>query len=418
MTGGRSVSSLIGGLAALLGMIAVLPSALGQQQAPAEFSTYRLFEGDGPVPNRDDDLQRLAGAIRKAQTPGSCPLGRLNMRVPKDDPLFQEALAAARRDALLGALDRLGLPVAGRLFVETTMFGTPEGHDAVYEIWPDRTPPTLRTTSTPPKGKKVKEGDRIVVTRVARDDADRYQTGIKTVQLVADSEGGRIVKSESYAPCSDPREKRLVATYVVPANPPPIVRLTALAEDHAGLMDKDVGEFPTGDWCGTLEWRFENWVEATAVSSGGASKRVGRADLVLRQKRDGTVEGTLLGSQTYDNWWGYSDRSKYCSWKTAGPQPVRARLDGTYEATRGHPMLQASEAQARIRAELVESHQCSSPPDQSDFGLELASMFPALVHKLERTGENAFAARLDISNVGERSRLDGHYVLTLRRTSD
>jgi hypothetical protein len=264
----------------------------------------------------------------------------------------------------------------------------------------------------------VKEGDRIVVKIVARDDADRWQTGIKTIQLVADSEGGRFVASENYAPCSDPKEKRVVATYTVPANPPPVVRLTALAEDHAGLMDKDVGEFPTGDWHGVLEWRFENWVEATAVSSGGTSKRVGRADLVLRQKRDGTVEGTLLGTQTYANWWGYSDRSKYCSWKTAGPQQVRARLDGMYEATRGHPMLQASEVQARIHAELVESHECVSPPDQSDFGLELASMFPALVHKLERTGDNAFSARLDISNAGARDWLKGHYALTLRRAVD
>jgi hypothetical protein len=97
---------------------------------------------------------------------------------------------------------------------------------------------------------------------------------------------------------------------------------------------------------------------------------------------------------------------------------VRANLDGMYEATRGHPMLQASEAQARIRAELVESHQCVSLPDQSDFGLELTSMFPVLVHKLERAGDNVFRARLDITNVGGRNRLNGHYVLTLRRTTD
>ena len=46
----------------------------------------------------------------------------------------------------------------------------------------------------------------------ARDDADKWQTGIKTVQLVAESDGGRFIASENYEPCSDPKEKRVEAS--------------------------------------------------------------------------------------------------------------------------------------------------------------------------------------------------------------
>ncbi len=108
----------------------------------------------------------------------------------------------------------------------------------------DKKPPTLDTNWAPIGGTAVKPGDQIKVTMVARDDPNPRPSGIKTIQLVADSEDGRLVASENYEPCSE-GERRVEATYTVPANPPPVVRLTALAEDHAGLMDTDVGEFPT-----------------------------------------------------------------------------------------------------------------------------------------------------------------------------
>ena len=75
----------------------------------------------------------------------------------------------------------------------------------------------------------------VALRMAARDDADRWQTGIKTIHLVADSEGGRFIAAENYEPCAEPLEKRVQATYAVPADPPPIVRLTALTQDHVGL---------------------------------------------------------------------------------------------------------------------------------------------------------------------------------------
>ncbi len=301
---------------ALLGMAASAPAALAQQPQPAEFSTFELFAGPESIDLNSDALQRLADAIRKAQTPGSCPLGRLKIRVAEGDPLFQKALMQSRRDAALAHLQQMGVPVAGRLFVETEMFGGPEGHDTVYENWRDRTPPTLRTTSVPPKGTKVQPGDVIRVTMTARDDADRWQTGVKTIQLVADSEGGRFIASENYEPCSDPKEKRVEATYTVPADPPPIVRLTALAEDHSDHLVQESAEFPTGDFYGTF-----TMVSFTVGRDGFRA----RADIVLNHDGKGNLTGTMVGQHEHVD---YSTGA--CFHRMVQPNRFRVSLVGFF----------------------------------------------------------------------------------------
>jgi len=384
------------------------------QQAQASPALFTLFDTDS-VEVRPDGGAQLADAIRKVQAPRECPLGRLTIFTPTGDELFQNALAQERQNKVLAFLNGQGIDVAGRLFVNSIVFGGGgPGNDSHFEAPPrDEQPPTLRTTSNPRKGSKVKPNQEIKVTMVARDDANEGQTGIKTIQLVANSENGRFIASENYAPCSNPLEKRVEATYTVPANPPPIVRLTALAEDHANHMDTDVGEFPTGDWYGTLQWSFEGSITPTQTSTGSKSKRVGRADFVLHQKRGGEVEGTLIGSQTSENWWGYAGNRQYCLWRTASPQVVRAKLDGMYEQTRGYPMFQASAVEAIVLEGLVDSRQCISPATRSDHSTEFTAMLPGLVHRLTRAGDT-FTARQDISAGSVR----GHYVLTLRRALD
>jgi hypothetical protein len=314
MTREWPVSSLPGALAAaaLLGVAVLAPAALAQQPTQVEFATYELFQGPDSVDLRPDSFQRLADAVRKAQTSANCPLGRLKIRAAEGDPLFQQALMAARRDAVLARLQQTGIPVAGRLFVETEMFGGPQGDDTVYEIPGDRTPPTLRTNSDPPKGSKVNPRQRIIVRMAARDDATRWETGVKTIQLVADSEGGRFIASENYEPCSDPKEKRVEATYEVPADPPPIVRLTALAEDHAGLMDQDTAEFPTGDFYGTL-----------TVES--ANRYLTRADIVLNHDGKGNLTGTMVGQLRH-----LDVTVGGCTFRMIRPNDFRVSLVGAY----------------------------------------------------------------------------------------
>jgi len=291
----------------------------------------------------------------------------------------------------------------------------------------DQDKPTLKTTSQPPKGTKVRPGDRITVRIEAseeyRDTRWGWQSGIKKIQLRDESLNRDVVPhyedTGPMRPCAEkPWKQWLEVTYTVPPNPPPVIRLRATAWDFAGNKDEDVGVFPTGDWYGTLEWSFEGTTEGTPTSVGGNSKRTGRADLVLKQNRRGTVEGTLLGSQTMENLWAYSDMHQYCRFRTRGPNEVSAKLEGAYEETRGHPMFQPSEIVANVEEVLVDSRECTSPPSRSDMSMELSAFLPRLVHKLRRTADGSFAAREEINSVGPRSRLTGQYVLRLRQTSN
>ena len=201
--------------------------------------------------------------------------------------LFNQALAAARRDVIGAVLNGFGPSV------RVTGEATPGLVSAVFisaQSTKDNEQPKLHTNSVPPKGKKVKAGDQIKVTMIARDHANLWQSGIKTIQLVAESEGGRFIASENFPPASPgctalPPERRVEATYTVPSDPPLIVRLAALAEDHAGLMDTDIGEFPTGDFYGTM----------TRVGGTPPHQLRGHADFVLNHDGKGNLTGTMIG---------------------------------------------------------------------------------------------------------------------------
>ena len=387
--------------------------ALAQQPQQVEFATFELFDGPDSVDLNPDAIRRLADMIRKAQTPGGCPLGRLKIRVAEGDLLFQQSLMIARRGALLARLHQMGVPVAGRLVVETEMFGGREGHDAVYEVPSDRTPPKLDTDSVPRKGSKVKAGDKITVTMVARDDADRWQTGIKTIQLVAESEDGRFVASENYEACAEPKEKRVVATYEVPANPPPIVRLTALAEDHAGLMDTDAAEFPTqGDWYGRIEWSIHGKEDTSRRPNENRSefKSDGYADLTVTYDGQGNLTGTLLGSQKVEtDWWGYPHGSGEVCIGSAPPTQVRARVIGSYTPGRNSLSLQLVDIEAQIIVPWSgggPNLNCSGEKSPFDNGPPLF----AVVRSLQPVGDGTYRAEITSTGPIHTSR----YSMTLR----
>jgi hypothetical protein len=222
---------------------------------------FDLFEEDEPSP-RPSELVQLANAIRGAQVPAPCPLGELTITSPMPDDMWRISLLNARTGAVLSGIERLGVPVAGRVVVKVQQ-GSLGNSDTAFQAALDEKPPRLETRSrlangtSLPNGSKVNPGDQIVVTMTASDDPDPWPTGLKGIQLVADSDGGRFIAAETYEPCAEPRERQVVATYVVPANPPPMVRLTALAEDWIGQIDTDVGEFPTADWQGTIAMKVQ-----------------------------------------------------------------------------------------------------------------------------------------------------------------
>lgn len=329
------------------------PAALAQQgqagRGPSFGDLFDLFAEDSVDP-APEAASALVDAARQAQAPGGCPLGALFIYTPEGDPLFQEALAAARRHAVLRLLNDAGIDT-GRVFVDSTVGGVVDATFFHHDL--DRGPPTLMTTSVPPKGSKVKPGDRITVTMAARDAADpaHWQTGIKTIHLVAESEDGRFVASENYEACAEIPERRVQATYVVPANPPPVVRLAALAEDHVGLMDTDVAAFPTGDWYGRIEWSIHAKEDQSRRPNENRSefKSNGYADLTVTYDGRGNLTGTLLGSQKVDtDWWGYPHGSGEVCTGSAPPTPVRARVLGSYTPGRGALSLQLADVEARI----------------------------------------------------------------------
>jgi hypothetical protein len=122
------------------------------------------------------------------------------------------------------------------------------------------------------------------------------------------------------------------ATYTVQQNPPPIVRLTALAEDFAGLMDIDVGEFPTqGDWYGRIEWSVHSPEDTSRRSNENRAetKFGGQADLSLNYDGRGNLNGTLRGSWQVDTfWWGYPHGDGRMQIFAA--DPVSADIVGSY----------------------------------------------------------------------------------------
>jgi hypothetical protein len=129
---------------------------------------------------------------------------------------------------------------------------------------------------------------------VARDDATTWQTGIQRIQLVAQSQGDALVGAQDYPPvirptCEGrPEPRTLVLTYRVPRDPPPIVRLRAIAEDFANHHDTDIGEFPIGDWYGTIK----------KTAKGGGHNHTIDIDYAFEIESSGTLKGRAFARIT------------------------------------------------------------------------------------------------------------------------
>ena len=197
---------------------------------------------------------------------------------------------------------------------------------AVMVLAPDKDKPTLTTTSQPTNGTKVKPGDIIKIKMQASEEYNNprynWQTGVKKVQLTDESRNQIVpphFEGAEMRPCAEKQWKQMLeVTYTVPSNPPPIIRLRAVAEDFAGNQDFDVGEFPTGDWYGTFNWNHD-------CEGGMTDKTKGISDLALDYDGQGNLTGTLAGS--------IPDRVQViqgCSVTFLAPGSFSARLVGSY----------------------------------------------------------------------------------------
>ncbi len=168
--------------------------------------------------------------------------------------------------------------------------------NATFTLADDTLAPRAKVTSTPNKGAKVKAGDKIniKVTAQERRKNGPWQTGVKVIQITADP--GGLVKdpwvnpSKLPKPCAEKTwEQQDQATYTVPSNPPPIIKICVIAEDYAGNQGTNCGEFYTGKvWTGTIH------ATGTGTGPGGTGGSfTGTYDgkLTLVEGADGAITG-------------------------------------------------------------------------------------------------------------------------------
>jgi hypothetical protein len=252
----RSCIAIASASSAAIGLTFAIAFAQ-QPQTAGPVSLGELFTGPDSVTLKGDSEEKIREAAAKANDPRGCPQkAKFTVRVGPGDRTFQGALAAARRDRIKDFLQNQ----PGRFDVTDEVGGSYDVQ-VDYDRMPDREPPKLHMSSVPPKGTKVRAGDRIKITMTARDDATPTQTGIQSIQLLAQGPGGdERVGGENYRPvvrpnCEGrPEPRTLEVTYTVPNNPPPIVKLVAITEDFVNLTDVDRAEFPTGDLAGRFHF--------------------------------------------------------------------------------------------------------------------------------------------------------------------
>lgn len=224
------------------------------------------------------------------------------------DPSFDIALAKARADALQQALTAAGY---GRDRVQTGYAsGSSDNVQVSYDkANKDTDGPRLKVTFAPPKGTKVKAGDKIHVTIIASerhaDGHKSWPTGVQSIQLQADD---GLVDSKDYGKPPQPCARQtLEVNYTVPSNPPPIVHLHAFAEDGVGNHSGEDAEFPTGEkWEGT--WHVTGTHDSQRYGAGGKLVRHQEmldATFTFYVSGDGVISGE--GRATVDNPPGVAD---------------------------------------------------------------------------------------------------------------
>ena len=332
---GRAMGAALAASVAFLaigGVSSFAPTGAVFAQTPGTAGplTFDLFTGDS-VDLNPKEAQRFADAARKAQAPGECPLGKFTVFVPKGDDNFQIALGNARRDAVLGFLNRQGI-TPSRFFAEVTVGGTQNNVQLDLNAARDDTLPTLDVTWTPPKGSKVKAKQRITARAVARDDTNRWQSGINTIDLNVD--GGGSFGFEDFPrpqpPCERlPPPRTLDGVYTVPANPPPLVRLRVVTKDFAGNETELWADFPTGDWHGRIDWWIPN----------PNSRLWGRLDLAFDYDGKGNLTGRMAGDSYLES----PARGEFCGMTTQTPAKLSAKLVGQYTPGRNAMSLRVAD---------------------------------------------------------------------------
>jgi hypothetical protein len=292
-------------------------------QVSQSFNADQLFTEPLGTDLRPEAADTLKDVVKRAQQGGGqCPV-EVDVTVlgfsASEERLFVAALAAARTDAVKAVLESLGpaVTVSGKSNVALANIVSVSAKTGNR----DNEPPSLSVTWTPPKGSIVKAGDRIKVDAAARDDANRFQTG------VAESEFLVLPQNQLFGfhqwpkrpmRCEDvPPAHHTSQDYVVPNNPPSVVRLAVRAKDFAGHDVYQLAEFPTGKWQGRIETHIK----------GSVYNDRAIIEFAVEEAPDGAITGrgqVTLASRPIDD--------GNCTWtRTITPNAFDVAITGSHE---------------------------------------------------------------------------------------
>ncbi len=183
---------------------------------------------------------------------------------------------------------------------------------------------TARITGDPPPGSKVSAGQGIVLNGMACVLGFAY--GVQHLQFTADPGGslGSLDYPAPPPPCDNRRRLRAgKATYVVPKNPPSVVKITAIAEDYVGTQAVSTAAYPTRDnvWIGRIAAFLDQNVPDGEQTAEAAYQ------LVLEEDAEHRLTGTISGTQrqTLD--------LTVCPSTTALPGAMRGTLVGEHDGS-------------------------------------------------------------------------------------
>jgi hypothetical protein len=298
-------------------------------QTASPVTITKVFDPDlADVKLGPEVKQAIKDAVEKAKPstdgcyPAAIPTFTAHQKA-SGDPGFDHSLGQARAEALQQALTG-SLGYGQDQFKTDFASGSADDVEVTYKPGKDTDAPRLKVTSNPPKGTKVKTGDKIHLTIIGSeryaDGHKSWPTGVKSLQLTAND---GVVASKDYGqPPQACARQTLEATYTVPSNPPEIIHLHAIAEDGVGNQAVEDGDFPTsGDYFGKLKFRSQQQVPA------GTQYFTGDLDITLKRDSKGNLTGTLSGTQ--------SEKLvlSTCPSETITPGRVAAKLNGVLKGT-------------------------------------------------------------------------------------
>jgi hypothetical protein len=398
---------------AIAGHAVAAASVAFGQAPPARCQPTEITASDGPVLGMNGEgsfnVQACApGDVLVGQ--GSVPALRRSSDVDPGSGYF--GIFDVKPCELPGGSDLPGAPLA----ISFVSANPAARATKTLTLRPDTEKPTLKTTSTPRKGTKVKTGDTIKVRMEASEEYGDtrmgWQAGVKKIQLTDESRN-QVVPPHFEAtggprPCKEKLWKQfLEVTYTVPPNPPPLIRLRAIAEDFAGNKDDDVGEFPTGDWHGTFGW--------THICQGGGNKDETRgiSDLTLDDDGRGNLTGRLAGSTPQR-----TQTIPTCSFRYVAPGTFSAKLVGSYTSGQDAFSAQAVEVQTTPGRGSWTCQAGTTVTDQPFFTVYEGPMFRDAFRDLRRQPDGSLKSDGESTISVAPSTCITNYSLTLRRTQN